>query len=40
MENLPVEIKHDAISSLNFFFFLGPHPWYIEILRLGVESEL
>ena len=25
-----------------FFFlvFLGPHPWHMEVPRLGVESEL
>ena len=23
-----------------FFRFLGPHPWHIEVPRLGVESEL
>ena len=23
-----------------FFFFLGPHPWHIEVPRLGVESDL
>ena len=31
------------ISSLkkNFFFvFLGPHPWHMEVLGLGVKSEL
>ena len=22
------------------FFFLGPHPWHVEVPRLGVESEL
>ena len=22
------------------FVFLGPHPWHMEILRLGVKSEL
>ena len=22
------------------FFFLGPHPWHMEVPRLGVESEL
>ena len=22
------------------FFFLGPHPWHIEVPRLGVEEEL
>ena len=21
-------------------FFLGPHPWHMEVPRLGVESEL
>ena len=25
---------------LFFFFFLGPHPWLLEIPRLGVKSEL
>ena len=23
-----------------FFFFLGPHLWHMEVLRLGMESEL
>ena len=23
-----------------FFAFVGPHPWHMEVLRLGVESEL
>ena len=23
-----------------FFFFLGPHLWYVEVPRLGVELEL
>ena len=23
-----------------FFFFLRPHPWHMEVPRLGVESEL
>ena len=23
-----------------FFFFLGTHPWHMEVPRLGVESEL
>ena len=23
-----------------FFVFLGPHPWHMEVPRLGVESEL
>ena len=25
---------------LNFFFFLGLHPWHMEVPRLGVELEL
>ena len=28
------------MSSLIFFFFLGPNPWCLEIPRLGVKSEL
>ena len=27
-------------SFLFFFFFLGLHPWYSEVPRLGVQSEL
>ena len=28
-------------QSLFFFFgFLGPHPWHVEVPRLGVELEL
>ena len=23
-----------------YFLFLGPLPWYMEVLRLGVQSEL
>ena len=23
-----------------FFFFLGLYPWYMEVSRLGVESDL
>ena len=23
-----------------FLFFLGPHPWHVELPRLGVELEL
>ena len=25
---------------LLLFVFLGPHPWHMEVPRLGVESEL
>ena len=27
-------------SFFLFFFFSGPHPWHMEIPRLGIESEL
>ena len=29
-----------SFSFLFFFCFLGLHPWHMEVLRLGVESEL
>ena len=37
-----------SISFFSFFFFffvfvfvfVGPHPWHIEVPRLGMESEL
>ena len=29
-----------ALFRFFFFIFLGPHPWHMEVLRLGVESEL
>ena len=29
-----------ALIYVDFFFFLGPHLWYMEVPRLGVESEL
>ena len=29
-----------VLSVWVFWFFLGPHPWHIEVPRLGVESEL
>ena len=28
------------IIALHFLFFLGLHLWYLDVLRLGVESEL
>ena len=28
------------VIIINFFVFLGPHPWYMEVPKLGVESEL
>ena len=27
-------------SFLSFFCFLGPHPWHVEVPRLGVKSDL
>ena len=27
-------------SFIIIFIFLGPHPWHMEVSRLGVESEL
>ena len=29
-----------SLSLFFFFFFLGPHPQHVEVLRLGVKSEL
>ena len=29
-----------GIPRLSFIFFLGPHPWHMEVPRLGVELEL
>ena len=28
------------IMRLFFFFFLGPHPWHMEVPRLSTELEL
>ena len=38
-------IIHTSLLKIFFFnllllFFLGPHLWHIEILKLGVHSEL
>ena len=27
-------------NTFFFFVFLGPHPWHMEVPRLGVKSEL
>ena len=32
--------KHEFIYLFLIFVFLEPHPWYMEIPRLGAESEL
>ena len=40
------EFSHQNIDSVcfcfffSFLFFLGPHPWHMEVPRLGVKSEL
>ena len=34
-------LSHSATQlSVFLFCFLGPHPWHVEVPRLGVESEL
>ena len=33
-------LTSDLILSLFFLNFLGLHPWHLEVLRLGVKSEL
>ena len=44
--NLPVTLGVFSFFFLSFFFFfvflpfLGPLPWYMEVPRLGVQSEL
>ena len=32
--------RHCFIYLFIYFVFLGPHPWHMEVPRLGVESEL
>ena len=32
--------KVDSIETGFFFFFLGPHLWYMKVPRLRVELEL
>ena len=45
-ERLEIGIKtQPVLQSLSFFFppslfFLGQHPWHMEVPRLGVKSEL
>ena len=29
-----------TLYSFNFFVFLGPHTWHMEVSRLGVQTEL
>ena len=33
-------VKRKYFLSFFFLVYLGPHSWYIEVPRLGVESEL
>ena len=35
-----IEAIFSFLSLFFFFFFLGLHPWHMEIPRLGVKSEL
>ena len=45
-KNTKKDKKKIKIQTLLFFLFLflsvflGPHPWHIDVLRLGVEAEL
>ena len=39
MEPSPLQWPQ-LLQSDSFFFFLGPHPWHMEVPRLEVESEL
>ena len=31
-------MSEDILGGFAFFFFLGLHPWHMEVPRLGVES--
>ena len=33
-----IENVEENLAHVIFFFFLGPHPRYMEVPRLGVES--
>ena len=35
-----VFVQPPRVGAWIFFFFLGLHPWHIEVPRLGAESEL
>ena len=37
---IAMELKILIYMKHIFFFFLGPHPWHMEVPGLGVESEL
>ena len=34
------KLNQTKIIFLFYYFFLGPHPWHMEVPRLEVESEL
>ena len=36
----PVSQSEALLHAGKSFFYLGSHPWHIEVLSLGVESEL
>ena len=40
MSLYPDKTMHLCVLYLFIFVFLGPHPWHMEVPRLGVESEL
>ena len=35
-----IRVKGLKINFFGFFVILGPHPWHMEVPRLGVQSEL
>ena len=37
---LSISIKDILNFFFSFFGFLGPHPWHMEVPRLGVKLEL
>ena len=37
---LDLKVIVQFIAFLFFFCFLGPHPWHMEVSRLGVQMEL
>ena len=39
-QNKQSSLKDNIIHWCFFFFFFGRDPWHMEVLSLGVESEL
>ena len=33
-------VKQNLGGFFPFFFFLRPHPWHMEVPRLGIKSEM